>query len=241
MGSKSRIADDIVAVISKYRKPNQIVADVFCGGCSIIERFGGHRIANDNNPYLIAMWKELVYGNGVNEFPRTISRNFYSSVRDSYNNGDDTFSDAMKGWVGFMGSYNGRFFDGGYAGHEVKTKSGGVRDYVGENIRNTLAQIPNLRGVQFMNHDFTETFLPVGIIIYCDIPYRGTKQYSTSKNFDYERFYEWCREMRDKGNTVFVSEYSMPDDFRCIWSKEIATTINQTKTKRPTEKLFILD
>lgn len=214
MGSKPRIADDIVSVISGYRKDdNQVIVDAFCGGCSIVERFGGHRVANDNNSYLIAMWKELVYGNGLQDFPRTISRNFYSSVRDSYNKDDDTFSDAMKGWVGFMGSYNGRFFDGGYAGHEVKTANGGVRDYVGENIRNTISQIPRMRGVQFMNHDYSE-LRPMGeSIIYCDIPYKGTKQYSTSRNFDYERFYQWCRLMRDEGHLIFVSEYDMPDDF----------------------------
>ena len=27
---------------------------------------------------------------------------------------------------------------------------------------------------------------------------------------------EWCREMKRIGNTIFVSEYNMPDDFKCF-------------------------
>ena len=80
-----------------------------------------------------------------------------------------------------------------------------------------------------------DTFVDV-----CDPPYKGTKQYSTSKNFDYERFYNWCRLMANKGHKVFVSEYYMPEDFKCIWSKEITNAMHQTNTKKPVEKLFTL-
>ena len=44
-----------------------------------------------------------------------IERDFYCDVRDSYNNGDDRYTDGIKGWVGFMASWNGRYFDGGYS------------------------------------------------------------------------------------------------------------------------------
>ena len=47
-----------------------------------------------------------------------------------------------------------------------------------------------------------------------------------------------------KDNIVLVSEYNMPDDFKCIWSKETVANFdsnrksNDDKNKR-IEKLFI--
>ena len=48
-----------------------------------------------------------------------------------------------------------------------------------------------------------------------------------------------------ENNTVLISEYAMPDDFECIWSKEVTTNLNSKrqsnddKNKR-IEKLFIV-
>ena len=39
-------------------------------------------------------------------------------------------------------------------------------------------------------------------------------------SFNYEKFYEFCREL-GKNNYVFISEYYMPNDFECVWSKEV--------------------
>ena len=79
-------------------------------------------------------------------------------------------------------------------------------------------------------------------VIYCDPPYRGTTKYKTEE-FPYETFYDWCRKM-SKNNIVLVSEYNMPSDFECIWSKETLANfdsnrkVNDDKNKR-VEKLFI--
>lgn len=102
-----------------------------------------------------------------------------------------------------MASYNGRFFDGGYSGHNVKIKNNGkTRDYISENINNTLEQVPLLKNIEWHYGDYSELNIPEHSLIYCDIPYKDTKQYSTSKNFDYNRFYDWCRLMSRKGHRV---------------------------------------
>ena len=62
MGSKSRIAKYILPIILKDRKDDQYYVEPFCGGCNMIDKVGGNRIANDNNPYLIQMWKALIDG-----------------------------------------------------------------------------------------------------------------------------------------------------------------------------------
>ena len=99
-------------------------------------------------------------------------------------------------------------------------------------------------GVEFESKCYTELELPPESIIYCDIPYQGTKQYSTSIKFPYEEFYNWCRQMSKK-NIVLISEYNMPKDFECIWKKEVKIGMdnnrkaNDDKNNR-IEKLFII-
>ena len=59
MGSKRRIAKHILPIILKDRKPDQYYVEPFCGGCNLIDKVTGLRIASDKNKYLIALFKEL--------------------------------------------------------------------------------------------------------------------------------------------------------------------------------------
>lgn len=236
LGSKNRIANDIIPILMEYLKEGQYFVDLFCGGCNLIDKIThDKRIANDNNRYLIAMWKGLMEGR---KYPKTIEKDLYNRAREEYKNGNKEFDDFMIGWIGWMASYNGRFFDGGYSGHQVKVKTG-YRDYIGENIKNIEKQIPSMFGVKFFSNDYKKFSYSEPCLIYCDIPYKDTKQYSTSKNFNHLEFFEWCREMTKKGHTVIVSEYQAPEDFECLWEKEIVNRMNPDKTTRPTEKLFL--
>jgi DNA adenine methylase len=45
--------------------------------------------------------------------------------------------------------------------------------------------------------------------------------------------------MANQGHRVFVSEYSAPDGFQCLWEKEVTNSLNTSKTYRPIEKLFL--
>lgn len=239
MGSKNRIAKDILPIILKDRIKGQAFVDVFCGGCNLIDKVDGYRIANDNNKYLISMWRGLQKGE---KRPYKINKDVYSCARDLFR-GRKTDSkykpkmnDFLIGWIGWMASYNGRFFDGGYSGHNVGSKN---RDYISEQIRNTEKQIDDIKGISFNYGDYKELEIPKNSIIYCDPPYKGTKKYSTSKDFDYDSFWEWCRNKSKEGHRVYISEYSAPDDFKVVWQKQVTNSMNQTKTKKPIEKLFI--
>ena len=231
MGSKNRIANEILPIILKDRIENQYYIEPFCGGLGTFDKVNGNRIGADKNKYLIAMW------NGLQENrdkPMEIPKELYSKARTEYNNGTNIeFDDFMIGWIGWMASFNGRFFDGGYSG---KTST---RDYVDEQIRNTLKQVELLKGAKFTSVDYFELEIPNNSIIYCDIPYKDTKQYATSKNFDHDKFWQWCRDMTKQGHRVFISEYQAPDDFTCIWSKEVTNSMNTTLTYKPFERLFI--
>ena len=234
-GSKSRIVGEILPIILNKMHLGMAFVDAFVGGCSVIQNVPPEykRIANDNNRYLIAMWEKLTTTNW--QPPTTIDKPFYDKVRESWHKDDGKYEDALIGWVGFMGSRNGRFFDGGYSGHNAKG-----RDYISENIRNTSRQIPFLMGVEWQTGSHESIVMPKASLVYYDPPYKGTYGYSTSKNFDHDRFYDWTRQMKRDGHTVYISEYDMPGDFSCVWQKQITNSVNLTKTYQATERLWTL-
>lgn len=239
MGSKARFTKDILPIILENRLPNQYFVDLFTGGANVVSLVDGNRIANDKNKHLIEMFKGLQNGN---HRPFEISKELYDKARTEYNNGTNIeFDDFMIGWIGFMGSANGRFFDGGYSG-KSNTKIGTVRDYIKEAISNIEKQIPKLNGIDFYDLHYKEVVIPENSIVYCDIPYENTKQYSTSKGFNHLEFWDYARKLSTEGHSVFVSEYNAPSDFRCIWQKEAKSSLSANGqiggNKCSTEKLF---
>lgn len=162
MGSKARFAKEIIPILLKDRKEGQWFVDLFCGGCNLLDKVGGKRIGNDKNKYLIALWQGLQTDK---ELILDISKELYSKARDQFNErADNGFTDFEIGWIGFMGGFNGRFYGGGYSGQH------GGRDYVAEQIRNTLKQKDVLRDVKFFSKDYSEFDFKEPCVIYCDIP-----------------------------------------------------------------------
>lgn len=230
MGGKNRIANKILPIILKDRKKEQHYIELMCGGCNVIDKVKGNRIASDKNKYLIEMWIALTAGeNFTEEIPKIL----YDKARTEFNNNTtNNFSLAEIGWIGFMASYNGRFFDGGYNGNYKK------RNYTKESIDNIKKQLNSMKGVVFKSGNYNEVDIPDNSIIYCDIPYKDTKQYTTSKNFNHLEFWEWCKKMTNKGHQIFVSEYNAPPDFKCVWSGNIKSYMKAGRSKEVTEKLF---
>ena len=232
MGSKARFAKELLPIILKDRKPDQWYVEPFAGGMNLISKVSGNRFANDSHFYLIEMWKKLVEG----WIPEEITKEQYYKVKSNKNN----YSPAFVGWVGFNCSYAGKWFDA-YAG-TVTTKIGTTRNYQLEAIKNCVKQASELSNVVFSNKSYLDLEVPENSIIYCDPPYKGTRKYLDS--IDYEEFWNWVREMSNQGHKVFVSEYTAPNDFECVWSKQTVSSISarsgsQTATQS-LEKLFIL-
>ena len=143
MGSKSRIASEIVPIIQSYIDDSGLnYIEPFCGGCNVIDKIvAPRRFASDNNNYLIALWQHL---QNCDELPATVTKELYSNVRSHPEN----YPAWYVGAIGFLASYNGRFFDGGYAG-TVHTKAGTVRDYYDEAKRNILSQRNSIMDISY--------------------------------------------------------------------------------------------
>jgi len=230
MGGKNRIAKEILPIILKDRTQGQYYVELMAGGCNVIDKVTGNRIASDKSEYLMEMWYELTEGK---TFIEEIPKDLYDRARTEFNNKtNNEFTLAEIGWIGFMASYNGRFFDGGYNGNYKK------RDYTKESIDNIKKQIDSMKGVEFSSGNYNEIIIPNNSILYCDIPYEGTKQYATSKDFNYLEFWEWCRTKAKQGHKVFVSEYKAPEDFKCVWSGNIKSYMKAGRSEIVTEKLF---
>lgn len=242
MGSKSRIAKYIVPIIQKYVDNNETdrYYEPFVGGANVIDKIrSSNKFASDLNHYLIALLTHVRDGGALYD---DVPKSLYDKARDAFNHGDTVeFEDWQIGNIGFIASYNGRWFDGGYAkpGYE-KTKSGvRYRDYYKEASANLLAQAPDLRGITFKSCDY-RTAHPHGFTIYCDPPYANTKQYANAQMFDYDEFWSIMREW-SKDNIVIVSELCAPSDWTSIWEHEVSRSIKAADKGIATEKLFIKD
>jgi len=234
MGSKARHAKDILSIILKDRNEGQYFVDLFCGGCNLIDKVTGPRIANDSHSYLIEMFKELQYGWIP---PEEITKEKYLDCK-KYPNLNYPY---LVGYVGFNCSYSGKWF-GGYAG-KTKTKTGLIRDYQKEAFNNVMKQVPNLMGVEFHNLDYKDVAIPKNSIVYCDPPYANTTKYSSLSSFNHDDFYEYIRKLAGLGHQCFVSEYSAPDDFVCVWQKNATSSLSANGkiggNKISVEKLFV--
>lgn len=167
MGSKRRIWKHIAPIVLEYKKKASCYIEPFCGGCNSLSQVNGiKRIAADINPYLIAMWKALMM---CEPMLWPIDRELYNRVKRSYQEETDEFTDADKGWVGFMASFNGKFFNGGYSG-EIVTATGVRRNYIHEAVNNIYEQLPDLLWTKFYCCEYDKLEIPRNSIIYCDPP-----------------------------------------------------------------------
>ena len=95
-----------------------------------------------------------------------------------------------------------------------------------------LQRLQRLQSLQKFRGDYRNVKIQPDSLIYCDIPYKNTVEYSDG-GFDYESFYDWA-EMQSE--PVIISEYAMPAerferiDFtekRCLFSAGRAESIRK--------------
>ena len=238
IGSKAKIAKDIVPIIQKYIDDNnvELYIEPFVGGFNVIDKIKcNRRIGNDIDCLVIDL---VIYCKNnpqlLNKLPELPTKEHYYDVRDNPEN----YSNWYRSAILLFASYNARVYGGCY-GAFAKTKDGTVRNYFQEAKRNFEKQLPLLKDIEVHFGDYSHLHYEYeNAVIYCDIPYKDSIGYST--DFDYEQFYNWCEEQTKCGNIVLVSEYEMPEDrFECIWQKQVKTHQNNRNKINKVEKLFI--
>lgn len=237
VGSKSRVAKYIVPIIQSYidKSNSEFYLEPFVGGANVIDKISCERkIGYDINHYLIELFKHL---DMVKYLPDDISKEEYAAVRESYQAVDHKYPDWYIGAVGFLASYNGKFFGGRAC--KVHTKIGTVRNYYDEAKRNLMSQIPHLSDVEFGEHDYKSLDMSrfKNGVIYCDIPYKGTTGYQSE--FDYDMFWKWAEDC-SANNIVLVSEQVAPNNWKSIWSQPVKRTLDNASRIDVMEQLYIL-
>lgn len=232
MGSKKRMSKELVPIIQSYITENTVgYIEPFVGGANVIDKIKcDNRYGFDIHKQLIELFIKLQ--NDIDGIPNEIPYEEYMEVK----NNKENYEDWYLGLVGFLGSFGAKYF-GGYARHN---KDDFTEQIQRGSIKNLKKQYNDLKDVKFECKDFREIKDIKGYVIYCDPPYKGATKYST-KEFPYDEFYNWCREM-SKDNVVLISEYNMPEDFKCIWQKDnkINFDSNRTNANSKIEKLFII-
>ena len=230
MGSKARLAKELLPIILANRTEGQWYVEPFVGGANMIDKVDGNRIGADSNEYLIEFLSALQKGYAP---PENMDLALFEDIRDN----KEKYSKATVGCVGFCFTYAAVWF-GGFIGNCKDVVCIG-RDRIGESYRSVEKARKQVEGVNLIACKYNELAIPANSIIYCDPPYKDTTKYKDS--FDHEPFYEWCRQKHKEGHQVFVSEYQMPDDFTCVRQKEVNSSLTKdTGSKKATEKLFTL-
>jgi DNA adenine methylase len=235
MGSKNRIAKHILPIMLAERKPNQWWVEPFVGGANMIDKVGGNRIGADSNEHLIAMWQELQKGWIPPDF---IEESLWKDVKEKM------YPSYEKHFIAFtrLGCSFGADWNGGYARNVRKDKPNAellnstTKSYCRQSKNNILKQLPNLQGVNFIHSNYDQLEIPNNSVIYCDPPYEGTTKYKD--DFDHNKFWDWCRTKTKSGHTVFISEYSAPNDFVCVKEIQHKTTLDKNSQYPRIEKLF---
>lgn len=220
LGSKSKIAKELLPIILKEHKG--LFVDVMTGGANLIDKVTGPRLANDNNEYLIAMWKALQ--NGWKP-PEELTREKYYEIKAN----PSQYPMELVCFAAFLCSFGGKWW-GGFAFNNKGD------NYAARAKRVLLKQIVNLKDVEFTCKDYFDLEIRLESTVYCDIPYKGTTQYKDK--FDYDRFWNWARNV-SRTNHVFISEYSAPDDFKCVKEIPHKTILDKNSQYPRIERLFV--
>lgn len=236
-GSKNRLAKFLVPIIQKYINDNGIKTYIepMCGSCSIIEKIQcENRIASDINDELITLLQYVKSDPSLSIAPIDCNFEYYAEVRKNRKLGTNKYSKEYTALIGYCASFGGRYYEGGFG----RDKTG--RNMYKERVQNLKEDSPLLKDIEIMCCDYHQYSDYKNCLFYFDPPYKGTKKYS-KQNIDYDDFYDFLR-MLSKNNIVLISEYNMPDDFKCIWQKErnVQQKSDRTSAEKAVEKLFVI-
>lgn len=105
LGGKFKISKDLANVLNPITKDKSFV-DLFCGACNVIEKIttASSRMANDNNPYLIALLKAVQDGW---EPPVVCTEEQYNYTMSHLDE-----NPALSGFIGIGCSYSGGWKNG---------------------------------------------------------------------------------------------------------------------------------
>ena len=230
MGGKSRIAKEITKVMLELSDKREVYVEPFLGGGAVAEHMCPHfehKYLSDMHEDLMLMWQALLEGW---EPPEVVTPAEYAELRHAE-------PSALRGFVGFGGSFGGKWF-GGYAKGGFQS-NGEPRNHQAESKRNLMKGAASMGGAKVSSAGYqTLPNVPAAPLIYCDPPYSDTTSYSTD-SFDSAAFWAKAQAWAEQGADVFVSEYTAPEGWECVYTRDLKVSTNTADNRHTaTEKLF---
>ena len=239
-GSKRRFMKYLKPILEEHLSDKVGFIDAFCGGGNVISEIDHNiKYGVELNEYICSLWLKLKES-GMDGIPKSLTREEYNDIKDSYLNNDGRYPKWLIGYVGSACSWGGAWFNGYSAFNEKKNENHILEAYNG--LKKQIKNFKHFDSTFFICGSYNEfEFFQNKYVIYCDPPYACTKKYET--DFDNVAFWDWARKMSKAGHYVYVSEYEAPSDFECIWSMKkkdgMGTTKMGNKKKTKIEKLFV--
>lgn len=233
LGSKAKIKNEIIPFLMKHLDGDNEFVDAFMGGANIIASVNyPKKVGIEINKYVVAVWDKIKEC-GISWIPQAFDEEEYYKVKADYQDKTGNYNWAMIGYVGNCLSFGSKWW-GGFARFNPKKNE----DHVKEAFNGIKKQVDNfeyLTKTTFMYGSYDEYNYKPNSVIYCDPPYQDTIGYESS--FGHEKFWDWCRKMALDGHYVYISEYSAPSDFKCIWRKAVKEQVGKNVNQK-VEKLF---
>lgn len=236
-GGKSRSARRIAEVIRAERGRRGVLISPFVGGAAVETRLAGdfgQMLLCDLSPDLILLWQAVLGG----WLPHPICEREYESLRDQA-------PSALRGFAGFGCTFGGKWF-GGYGRNSPAQahRNGGALTAAEQSVRVLARDQKRLSGTRVTARccDYRDLSGDVmagagDVVVYADPPYFGTLGYAATRAFCHETFWQVMREWTALGALVFVSEETAPPDWTCVWSADVAGSMDRNDSRR-VEKLF---
>lgn len=236
MGGKFRQSKAIVEVLRPYITPDTVYVEPFCGGMWSAVRIAqelkpGTMILNDINKPLMLLWERCI-DEGCDWLPvdpKEIEASYpkYKVTQDE--------NDPLTAWYGIALSFGGKWFGG------VARNNKGCQETMYEPERKSIyKKIDALRNATIELHcgGYNSFYIPNRAVVYCDPPYEGRTKAHHFDSFNYQKFWEWVREL-SKRCTVFTSCFDCPADFETVyeWGDTVVRHLNSRGTDGTNERL----
>lgn len=231
-GNKTGDARYIANIVTNLMADRKQFVDLFCGGCSVTctipKTF--KRVANDANPYLMALLKWYQAGN---RFKAPITQTMFEEARTRVTKilkrsgnpvVDLTKVESLKdvaylAWCAYIGSASGEFF-GTFCGKQT----GSAKDMTYYNESQLVKTATCIQNVKLSCVNYLDLKLEAPSVIYCDPPWKGLGNYALTM-YNPDEFYEWCVKTKKSGHTILLSEVSAPEDlFKLVKRSGVSTS-----------------
>jgi DNA adenine methylase len=229
------LAREIVDTILSHTNRRHLVIEPFMGGGAVTEKLVDafdEVYASDAHEDVMLMWQAVQIGWTAPDYV----------TEENYKRLKTLEPSVLRGFVGMGGSFGGKWF-GGYARGGFNA-DGTPRNHLAESARavNRIGKKLRSNNVHLNRLNYKDA-LSNNIepaVIYHDPPYAATQGYAGTASFDSAEFWETMNKWVDLGHHVFVSEYTAPDDWECVWQKQHRQSLVRGDQNRfeTTEKLF---